>query len=181
MKRLAAVALYPDVVDMRTIAERDLGYGIGEIGLRLQRDVVLDDRHRAARFGNQQATRVACSALLRRDEQQMHRRGSRHVARHDDQRAVVQKRGIERGEHAVAEFHMTAQVQVDRRCVRGPRGRQVRNHDAAVPGDAGEFRRVDTVDEHESGRRFLDTKALDVRRLQTDGHAHRLEGQLGER
>jgi hypothetical protein len=35
MKRLAAVALYPDVVDMRTIAERDLGYGIGEISLRL--------------------------------------------------------------------------------------------------------------------------------------------------
>ena len=139
MKRLAAVALHPDVIDMRVIAERDLGDGIGEIGLRLQRDVVLDDRHRAARLGDHQATRVACSALLRRDEQQMHWRGSRHVARHDDQCAVVQKRGIERGEHVVAEFHVTAEVRLDRRCVRGPCGRQVRNHDAAVPGNAGEF------------------------------------------
>src|ERR1700675_2322853 len=108
MKRMATVALYPDVVDMRTIAERDLGYGVGEIALRLQCDVILDDRHGAGGFGNQQATRVACSALLRRDEQQMHRRGSRHVARHDDQRAVVQKRGIERCEYAVAEFRMPA-------------------------------------------------------------------------
>src|ERR1700680_3388602 len=117
MKRLATVALYPDVVDMRTIAERDLGYGVGEIGLRLQCDVVLDDRHGAAGFSNQQATRVACSALLCRDEQQMHWRGRRHVARHDDQRAVVQKRGIERGEQAVAEFPMLAEGRTGWRCV----------------------------------------------------------------
>ena len=71
---------------------------------------------------------------------------------------------------------MAAQVQVDRRCVRGPRSRQVRNHETAVASDAREFRRVDAVDEHQSGCRFLETKTLVVRSLQTGVRARRLEG-----
>ncbi len=79
------------------------------------------------------------------------------------------------------EFHVPAQIRLDRRRMHGLRRRQVRHHDATVPGDAGEFRRMDPVDEHESGRRFLEMESLDIGAHDTSSRARGLEGHLGQR
>ena len=180
MECLAGFPLHAHVIDLRIGGDRDLRHRIDEAGVVLQRDEVLDDRHRASGLGHDEAARVARRVLLRRDVQEVHRDGRIHPARHDDQCAVLEKGGVERSEHVVAKIHVASEVQVDHVAVRLPGRRQVYGHYAAVR-DAGQLWCMHAVDEDQSGRRFVEMKTPNGRRGGTDRRVHRLERHPGER
>ena len=64
------------------------------------------------------------------------------AARHDDQRAVVQEGSVERGEHVVAKFGVTAEVALDRLALCGarcPPGWRQRRRPAAIRESSGAY------------------------------------------
>ena len=152
MERLGAVALHPNMMDLRVGGKHHLGHRVGEIGFVLERDEVLDHRDRAAGLRNDQATRVAGRVLARRNEQQMNRCRKRHVARHDDQRPVVQECGIERRERVALESGVAAEVRLHGRAVKvRARGKIFHRKSGMVERM---LRRINTVDEYQPGRGF---------------------------
>ena len=170
VERGVAFALDPHVFDPGVGADGDLGDRVGEVAAVVQRDVVFDQRHAAARLAGDEDPRVARRARLGGDEQQVHGCRDRRVARHEDDCRIVQERGVQRSEQVVVERGVAAQMGLDDFGARRDGRRQVADHDAgagrAGGTDAGESRRMDAVDEDEPDRCFVDAKALDVRGLQ---------------
>ena len=181
MKRRAAFALHAHLGHAGLVGERDFGDGVGEGALFVQRDVILDQGQLAAGPGHHQAARMAHRAVPGRDEQQMHRRRGAGVARRHDHCAVMQESRVERGERALFEKRVAAQMGFEGRGVRLERRRQVHRHAGALVRGAGELRGVGAVDEHQPDRRFVEEEALDVRGREAGGNLHRLERAPGER
>jgi hypothetical protein len=185
MKRFTAFALNPDVIHTRIVFQRDFGHSVGEMGFFLptrlvQHDVILDHRHYATRLGNHQATGSAYNLFLRRNEQQMHRRCKRHVARHHNHCRIMQEGSVKRSEYVVTECCVTAEMRFDRCGVRGKYRRQVGHHHAAVGSRTRQLRRIDTINKHQSGACFFNIKMSDIGGFQIGCAECRRKRQFGK-
>lgn len=144
--------------------------------------MVLDQRQAAARLGDQQAARMTNDPCLRGDEQQVHWRRERGVARRPNHRRIAQEGGVEGRKDIACGWLVATQMLLDD-CSLSCQGRgQVgHQHAACVGGRAGQLGHMNTVDEHQSRGRFCKLKAGHVGSRHAARTAGRLQRQLAQR
>ncbi len=146
-----ALALDPGVLQPRSGRRRDLGDGVGPVGLTLgQGHITLDHRSPCSPLHHDQVARMdGCSrGFGSGDEHEMHRTREVVAGGHVHHTAVAERRGVEGGERTALDRRMPAQVRPQQRQV-GPKrlghagDRDTRRQQADRP----ECRAVRPVDE----------------------------------
>ena len=152
VKRVRRLVLQLDVFDRGVVARENFRHGVGEIRDVAGADVAFHDRQLAVRLGDDEVARQdRFAGLLRgRNVNQLHRLGDFDAVRHEDKRAVGEKRLVQRGEGVVRRVRVFAEMLFDERGILRQRGGQTFNpHAAGNRLDAGKFRREKSVHEHE--------------------------------
>ena len=152
VKRLRRFVLQFDVLDARMVARENFRHRVCEIRDVAGAEVAFHDRQLAVRLGDDEVARQdGFAVLLRgRNVNQLHRLGDFHARRHEDKRAVGEKRLIQRGKSVVRRVRVFAEVLFDERGIFCQRGGKVFNpHAAGHRLDAGKFRGEKPVHEHE--------------------------------
>ena len=131
VKRALAFALELVMIEVRAVAQGNLGHGVGEVTAVPQRDVALDHGRARVTPRDDEIPRMR-DALTFRDKHEMDRLLDDCVRGELDVSAIVDERRVERRESVLFECRDLADVALNPRCSGFDRARETTHADAAA-------------------------------------------------
>ncbi len=125
MKCCMRLALQLDVRNLRVLTHGNFGYRVGKVTAVSQADEILDQRALRTRFRHYKDPRIGSAVLAVSDEQQVNWCDAGAVTPDVDQRAVVKKCSIYRGERVLPGLSKRSESGLDQPVMRHKRIRQI--------------------------------------------------------